>query len=56
MELTLENLGLLYRLRLLPLMSFLFEGIYVLDLLGWGDGEGLTLKLYNHDSGMYGWS
>jgi len=48
-ELTLENLGLLFLLscsRLLPLMSFLCEGVWVLDLMGWGpigldDGEGL---------------
>ena len=46
-ELTLKNSGLLFLLfcsRLLRLMSFLCEEIWVLDLLDWRNREGLDIK------------
>ena len=44
----LEELGplfLLSRSKLLPLMSSLCEGVWVLDLRGWEDGEGLGTEV-----------
>ena len=47
MELTFENLGplfLLSRSRILPLMLFLYEAVWVLDLLGSEDRKDLNTE------------
>jgi len=42
--------------KILILDVILYEGVWVLDLLGWEDGEGLDTESYNRDFLKCEWS